>query len=152
MDIYAYLQKDHRLVSQLMEKLLETEDNKRRETIFDQIKQELTLHADTEEVTFYKAVEEATRNKNVQEQMEHANLEHTEIREYLETLDSSPVGTEEWMKQFREFKHAVIHHVEEEEGKIFEKARKYLSKDEAVTLARNMEALKQKQKKGLAAA
>lgn len=142
-DIYSYLKKDHRKVADLMEQVLASQNPTQREKLFKQIKLELTLHADTEEVTFYKAIEDATRSKNVQEQMEHADEEHTEIREYLEKLSSIPVASEEWIEQFGEFKHAVTHHVEEEEGDIFEKAKKYLSDKEAKDLAKEMEALKQ---------
>lgn len=151
MDIYSYLKKDHRLVADLMEQVVSSKDASQREMLFKKIKQELTIHADTEEVTFYKAVEEATRSQNVQEKMEHADDEHNEIRKYLEKLSSTPVEGEEWIEQFGEFKHAVSHHVEEEEGDIFEKAQKYLSKDDAERLAKEMDALKQKQKKEMLA-
>ncbi len=151
MDIYNYLKKDHRLVADLMEQVVASKDASQREMLFEKIKEELTLHADTEEVTFYKAVEEATKSKDVQEKMEHADEEHAEIREFLETLSSIPVEDEKWIEQFGEFKHSVTHHVEEEEGDIFEKAKKYLGKEEAVQLAKDMDALKQEQKKKLLA-
>ena len=152
MDIYNYLKKDHRLVADLMESVVATPDAKKRSSLFAQIKQELTLHADTEEATFYKAIEDATRSQNVQEKMEHADKEHKEIREYLKKLSATPVASEKWIEQFGEFKHSVTHHVEEEEDDIFEKAKKYLSKEEAVQLAKDMEALKQEQKKKMPAA
>jgi hemerythrin superfamily protein len=152
MDIYSYLKKDHKLVADLMESVVASQDADERKAIFTKIKQELTLHADTEEVTFYKAIEDATRSQNVQEKMEHADSEHNEIREYLEKLSSIPIESEEWIEQFGEFKHSVTHHVEEEEGDIFEKAKKYLNKDEAVQIAEDMDALKQKQKKEMFAA
>lgn len=152
MDIYSYLKKDHKLVADLMEKVVASDDVGERETLFAQIKQELTLHADTEEVTFYAAVDKATRSQNVHEKMEHADEEHDEIREYLEKLSTLSAKNEEWIEQFGEFKHAVTHHVEEEEGDIFEKAKKYLSQEEAVSLAKEMDALKQKQKQKMASA
>lgn len=151
MDIYNYLKKDHRLVADLMEALLATKDIKERTSLFAQIKEELTLHADTEEVTFYKAIEDATRSKQVEEKLEHADEEHDEIRDYLKKLSATPIQTEKWIECFGEFKHAVTHHVDEEEGDIFEKAKKYLSKEQAVQLAKDMDALKQKQKKKMAA-
>lgn len=152
MDIYSYLKKDHKLVADLMEQVLASQDARERNQLFSQIKQELTLHADTEEATFYKAIEDATRSQNVHEKMEHADEEHAEIREYLEKLSSTPVESEEWIEQFGEFKHAVTHHVEEEEGDIFEKAKKYLSSEEATNLAKDMDTLKQKQKRQTTAA
>ena len=152
MDIYTYLKKDHRLVADLMEQVIAAQDTAKRQQLFQQIKTELTLHADTEEVTFYQAIEDATRSKNVQEKMEHADEEHDEIREYLEKLSTIAVESEEWIEQFGEFKHSVTHHVEEEEGDIFEKAQKYLSKEEAVQLAKDMDALKKQQKAEMSAA
>jgi hemerythrin superfamily protein len=146
MDIYNYLKKDHRLVADLMETLLATKNPAERAPIFAKIKEELTLHADTEEKTFYKAVENASSAKSVEEKMEHADEEHDEIRKYLKKLSATPIESEEWLEQFGEFKHAVTHHVEEEEGDIFEKAKKYLSETQAVKLAEEMDALKQQQK------
>lgn len=144
MDIYTYLKKDHKKVADLMEQVLANKDASTRKSLFAEIKQELTLHADTEEATFYKAIEDATRSKVVEEKMEHADEEHDEIREYLEKLSSTPIESEEWIEQFGEFKHSVTHHVDEEEGEIFEKAKKYLSDKKAKDLAAEMDALKKK--------
>ncbi|MEI9905142.1 MAG: hemerythrin domain-containing protein [Asticcacaulis sp.] len=146
MDIYSYLKKDHRMVADLMDQVVASRDPAERQSLFETIKSELTLHADTEEVTFYKAIENATRAKPVEEQMEHAHHEHDEIREYLAKLTETPIAEEAWIETFGEFKHSVAHHVEEEEGDIFEKAKKYLSAEEATQLAKDMNALKQQQK------
>ena len=86
MDIYNYLKKDHQLVADLMEQVVASQDGGERETLFQQIKTELTLHADTEEQTFYAAIEKATKAKLVEHEMEHAHKEHDEVREYLEKL------------------------------------------------------------------
>jgi hemerythrin superfamily protein len=142
MDIYNYLKKDHQKVADLMEQVIASKDPAERQSLFETIKLELTLHADTEEQTFYKAIEDATRSKQVEEKIEHANHEHDEIREYLEKLSTTPVTDELWLEAFGEFKHSVTHHVEEEEGEIFEKAKKYLSSQEAKDLAKEMDALK----------
>ncbi|MBI1275162.1 hemerythrin domain-containing protein [bacterium] len=147
MDIYSYLKKDHRAVAKLMEELLATKDVKTRRLIFTQIKQELTLHADSEEATFYNAIEKATRAQSVQEQMEHADEEHDEIREYLEKLSNEPMESESWIEMFGEFKHSVTHHVDEEENDVFEKAKKYLSDEQATQLAKEMDAMKKQMMK-----
>lgn len=146
MDIYNYLKKDHRKVADLMEQVVSGGDPSLRQSLFEQIKAELALHADTEEQTFYKAIEDATRSKNVEEQMEHAHHEHDEIRDYLEKLTATPVEEEAWIETFGEFKHSVTHHVEEEEQDVFEKARKYLSAEDATQLAKDMDALKKQAK------
>ena len=149
MDIYKYLKKDHDKVAELMDQVITTKDLTERQSLFDTIKLELTLHADTEEQTFYKAIEDATRSKAVEEKVEHANEEHDEIREYLAKLTDTPLTEELWIETFGEFKHSVTHHVEEEEGEIFEKAKKYLSSHEATKLAKDMDALKAELKENM---
>ncbi|MFO1241749.1 MAG: hemerythrin domain-containing protein [Rickettsiales bacterium] len=141
MDIYAYLQKDHRHVSELMEKLLSARSKTRRKAIFDEICSELTLHAETEEATFYKALE---KKSQTEEKMEHAHEEHDEIREYMDKLDVISMESEKWIETFGEFKHAVEHHVHEEEESIFKKAKSILNHAQAVQLAKDMDALKKK--------
>jgi len=142
MDIYAYLKKDHRKVADLMEQVVASENPSERQQLFQQIKMELTLHADTEEKTFYAAIEKATKAQLPQHEMEHAHGEHDEIREYLEKLSSTPAEDESWIELFGEFKHCVTHHVEEEEQDVFEQAKKYLKADQAKQLAKDMDALK----------
>lgn len=142
MDIYNYLKKDHQLVADLMEQVVASQSADERQRLFLQIKTELSLHADTEEQTFYRAIETATKAKLVTHEMEHAHKEHDEVREYLEKLSTLSVDDPTWIEVFGEFKHSVAHHVEEEEGDVFESAKKYLSADEAKTLAKDMDALK----------
>lgn len=139
MDIYTYLKKDHKHVSELMEALLATQDMEERADLFATIQAELTLHAKTEEATFYAALE---NRKQTEERIEGAEEAHDEMEKYLKKLGSLPIDSEEWIEQFGEFKHCVTHHVEEEEGKIFEKAKKILSDKQAKELAEEMDALK----------
>ena len=139
MDIYSYLKKDHKKVNQLMEKLLETDDAKERLDLFNEIKHELLLHATTEQDSFYKALE---GKKAMGENIEEGQYEHKEIEKYIKELEKLEFNSEEWIEQFGEFKHSVTHHVHEEEGKIFEKAKKVLSDKKAQELAIEMEELK----------
>ncbi len=141
MDIYNYLKKDHRKVSDLMEQLLAARSADRREKIFEDIKYELTLHAETEQATFYAALE---NEKETSEKIEHAEEEHGEIKQYLAKLSKMSPESEKWIEVFGEFKHAVEHHVQEEEGDIFEKAKQVLSDSQAEKLAVKMDELKQK--------
>ena len=151
MDIYSYLKKDHKKVADLIEQVASGEASN-RQALFDEIKQELTIHADTEEPTFYAAIEHATHAKSTEEKIEHAEEEHEELKVYLEKLSSMDSKQAEWLVCFGEFKHAVAHHVEGEEGKIFEKAKKLLSPAQAKQLAVDMEALKQQRATGKKAA
>src|SRR5688572_19228138 len=115
MDIYAYLKKDHRLVKGLMEKTMASSNASEREELFDEIREELELHSETEEKTFYKAIKEKGP-KYLQEKEGHAVEEHDEIRNLLRDLGKISVDSDEWLILFGELKHAVEHHVHEEEG------------------------------------
>lgn len=140
MDIYAYLKRDHRKVNELMEKVIASRSLKVREELFEEISHELLLHAETEEKTFYAALK---GKRDAKEKLKHAKHEHDEIKDYIRRLSRIDIQSEKWIEQFGEFKHSVTHHVEEEEGDIFEKARKILSHEEAVNLAQEMDALKE---------
>jgi hemerythrin superfamily protein len=147
MDIYTYLKKDHRKVSDLMEQVLDTNSPSRRESIFDRIYDELLLHAETEQATFYAALED---EEEVEENIEDAEEEHAEMKDYMKKLSSMSAEEEEWIEIFGEFKHAVEHHVKDEEGRIFDKAKQILSSSEAKELAEDMARLKSERFKGAA--
>ena len=49
MDIYSYIEKDHRAVADLMQQVLDTRDAKRRMELFNRIRAELIVHLDSEE-------------------------------------------------------------------------------------------------------
>lgn len=142
MDIYGYLKRDHRRVGDLMGQMLVLRSPENRHDLFREIKHELLLHAETEDATFYAAL---ANRKATQERIEEARSEHDEIKEYLARLSTVPIESRQWLELFGEFRHAVMHHVREEEEIIFEKAEKILSHAQAVQLARDMVALKQLQ-------
>lgn len=140
MDIYHYLMKDHRKVSGLMEQVVAARSPARRKELFELISEELTLHAETEHATFYAALE---NERETGEKIEDAEDDHEEIKQFIARLKSMSVESPKWIEVFGEFKHAVEHHVKDEESRIFEKARYVLSDDEAEQLAEEMEQMKE---------
>ncbi len=142
MDIYAYLKTDHRRVAKLMTDLLDIRLPAIRQNLFGQIRLELAVHADAEERTFYKAITDAARDKGVAAKIVHSEEEHDEIRELLEVLNDTPVSSDFWLEKFGELKHAVEHHVQEEENEVFNLAQSLLSRETARRLANDMDALK----------
>ncbi len=142
MDIYNYLKKDHQKVSDLFEELVNARSDRRREELLTTIHDELMLHAKTEEATFYAALEEKMTDQPLEMLMPEAEKEHDELRELFEKLNRCTVGSAKWLIHVGELKHAVEHHVEEEEEHIFNEAKELLSSQEASELARQMDALK----------
>lgn len=140
MDIYHYLMKDHRKVAELMDQVISARSPVRRSKLFQDIRDELTLHADTEQATFYAVLE---NNHSTSEKIEEAESDHAEIKEYLAKLSSISPESSRWLEVFGEFKHAVEHHVQDEENRIFMKARQIITADEAVRLTADMKRLKE---------
>ncbi len=144
MDIYAYIKRDHLKVADLMQQLLDIRLAAFHRRLFDQIKTDLLLHTEAEERTFYRAMEAATREQATGEEMAHAVHDHGEIRALLDELTELSENNEMWMVKFGELKHAVEHHVQDEETNVWKKARMVLTHDQERTLARDMDREKQK--------
>lgn len=147
MDIYTYLKKDHSKVSALMAQVLSARSPSRREDILEEIKEELLLHAETEDATFYAALKD---EELTEENIEEAEEEHEEIKQYLKKLSAMSAESPKWLEVFGEFKHAVEHHVKEEEGRIFDKAREILDDGMAEQLAEDMARMKKENVKAAA--
>jgi hemerythrin superfamily protein len=144
MDIYNYIRQDHRNVAALMDELLSINLSAVQERIFHKLRVELSLHAEAEEQTFYKALHEASERAGMEDRIVHAREDHDEIRDLLTFLVNESVAGPRWMEKFGELKHAIEHHVKEEEVEIFAKARRLLSDDDAKHLAREMAIVKQR--------
>ena len=62
-----------------------------------------------------------------------------------------PKGDEQWTAKFTVLKENIEHHVEEEEGELFPKAKKVLGKEDQETLGSRLEQAKKEQKAALSA-
>src|SRR5688572_7584011 len=123
MNAFTLLKADHKKVAGILEKIDATTERgiKTREELFAQLKNELDIHAHIEETVLYPALEEAdeTRDITLEAYEEHALVK--QLLGELETLDKSE---ETWTAKFTVLKENIEHHVEEEEGEMFKKARK----------------------------
>ena len=81
--------------------------------------------------------------------MVEAYEEHALVKRLLEELASAPKDDEQWTAKFTVLKENVEHHVEEEEGEMFQKARKVLSEDEIEELGARLQEAKQVQKSAM---
>lgn len=132
MTIYTLLKKDHATVEELFAQISNSKGSERKETLFAKLKRELLLHAEVEHRTFYK---ELKKHKEMKDLISHADKEHKEIENYCEKINKSSVQSDQWLIYLGELKHAVLHHVKQEEGEIFKEARKILSKEEEQKIA-----------------
>jgi hypothetical protein len=144
MDAFELLKSDHEKVAGLMEKIEETTERalKTRETLFTQLKTELDIHAKIEETIFYPVLEKADESRDIALE---AFEEHRVVKRLLNELETDAKDDERWTAKFTVLKENVEHHVEEEEGELFKKARKVLSQEEIEELGTRMEQAKGEQ-------
>jgi iron-sulfur cluster repair protein YtfE (RIC family) len=149
MNAFTLLKADHKKVAGILEKLDSTTERgvKTREELFTQLKTELDVHARIEETIFYPALAEADETRDITLE---AFEEHRLVKQLLSELESMPKDDEQWTAKFTVLKENVEHHVEEEEGEMFPKARKVLG-EEAETLGTRMESAKKEQLKAATA-
>ena len=150
MDAFKLLKQDHEKVSGIFEKLEPTTERavKTREELFTQLKQELDVHAQIEEQIFYPAIKDADETHEITLE---AYEEHAVVKQLLAELDAESKETEEWGAKLTVLKENVEHHVEEEEGEMFSKAKKVLSSEQLEELGTRMEEAKQQLKSRAAA-
>ena len=143
MNVFNLLKEDHKRVAGIFEKLEPTTERalKTREELFTKLNDELEVHAAVEEQIFYPVLKEAAETREITFE---AFEEHRVVKELLKELASTSKDTEEWTAKLTVLKENVEHHVEEEEGEMFKKARKVLTDDEAEELGSRMEAAKKK--------
>jgi hypothetical protein len=149
MDAFELLKSDHEKVAGIMDKIEATTERalKTREELFTQLKTELDIHAKIEEEIFYPVLEKADESRDITLE---AFEEHRVVKRLLSELDTDAKDDEHWTAKFTVLKENVEHHVEEEEGELFKKARKVLSKEEIEDLGTRMEEAKGKQKAAVA--
>ncbi|MEA2204918.1 MAG: hypothetical protein QOE77_1694 [Blastocatellia bacterium] len=142
MNAFALLKEDHQKVAGMLEEIEKTTERaiKGREELFTRLKQELDIHAMIEEEIFYPALEDT---EEAHEITLEAYEEHRLVKQLLAELDSDPKDTGEWTAKFTVLKENIEHHVEEEEGQLFTKARQALSEDEIEALGEQLQEAKQ---------
>ncbi|HNP31257.1 MAG TPA: hemerythrin domain-containing protein [Nitrospirales bacterium] len=141
MDIFQILKKDHQAAKDLFKKLETTGSRatKSREKLFSQLKDDLEAHSHGEEAVFYPALRE---NAEMVDLIDEATEEHANVENLLEELEELGPESEEWHSKLTELKKSVLHHVKEEEGEIFKKAKEILEKEEIQRLGKEFQEAK----------
>jgi hemerythrin superfamily protein len=141
MNAFQLLKEDHQKVSGLFQQIEPTTERaeKTRTELFAQLKQSLDIHARIEETIFYPSIKRAAETREV---VLEGFEEHHVIKMLLKELEAMPVDTEQWAAKIKVLQENVEHHVEEEEGEMFQKARDVLSEDDINQLGEQMEEMK----------
>ena len=123
-DAVALLMQDHRDVEKMFKdfaKAGKAEDESGKADAVHRICVALTAHAEIEEEIFYPAVRKATMEEDI---MDEANVEHAGIKGLVEELKEMRPGENLYDAKVTVLMEYVKHHVKEEEGEMFPKAKK----------------------------
>ncbi|MEX2551451.1 MAG: hemerythrin domain-containing protein [Actinomycetota bacterium] len=138
MNALELMKKDHAELKKMMGQLESTTERgvKTREQLFAKIKRELQVHETIEEEIFYPALKEHPKAKEL---VLEGYEEHHAVDTLVGELETVPFDDERWGAKFTVIKENIEHHIEEEEGEMFSKARQVFDKSELDDLGGRME-------------
>jgi hemerythrin superfamily protein len=130
MRVTTILKKDHRIVSGLIMTLEMTPrfNGTVRKSLFKQIYNNLMAHTTAEEEVFYPAIRNVAFGQA--HDVDEAYREHGVVKDLLRQLSNLDPISEEFVSKLSELKSNVMHHVEEEEGELFQICETRMSEEQ----------------------
>jgi hemerythrin superfamily protein len=146
-DACDLLDADHKAVRKLFKEYEELTGSKARgaaqkkKDLAQQICHELTVHAQIEEEIFYPAVREAIKEKDL---LAEAAVEHQTAKDLISQIEGMAMGEPDEMfdAKVKVLGEYIEHHIKEEKGQIFVKARAARKLD-LVSMREELEARKE---------
>jgi len=141
MNALTLLEDDHKTIKRLLAEGEETTERaeKTRAEIYDRLKSFLEIHERIEEEVLYPALRSHPRSKEIALE---GYEEHHVVDEIFEELEATPTTSEKWGAKFKVAQENLEHHIEEEEGDMFKKARQIFSDDELEQMGKRMEEIR----------
>jgi hypothetical protein len=133
---------DHDKMKKLLAELETTTERgvKTRAELFSRIKGELTIHEIIEEEIFYPALKSHPKATDI---VLEGYEEHHVVDLLMKELEELDVTDESWGAKAVVMQENVEHHMEEEEGDMFKKARQVFDQTELADLGDQMAARRQ---------
>ena len=140
-DAIALLEKDHRRLETLLKQGEETTERavKGRTDLLETITVELGVHELIEEKLLYPALKKFPEARDI---VLEGFEEHHVADLILKELHEVAKDDEQWGAKFKVLKESIEHHIQEEEGDMFRKARGVMSQEDLAALGREMAQLK----------
>jgi hemerythrin-like domain-containing protein len=137
-DALKLLEKDHRRFERLMKEGEKTTEraSKRRREILQTLAAEIAAHEKKEEKVLYPTLKRHPEARDIV--LEGYQEHHVADVLVAELKDLDPTD-ERWGAKFKVLKESLEHHIEEEEGDMFKKARRALGRDRLEEMGRRME-------------
>jgi len=136
------LEEDHRKVKKMLAEGERTTERAEvtRSDLYATLRREMETHERIEEEIFYPALKRHPKAKDI---VLEGFEEHHVVDEIMGELGETDVTDETWAAKFKVMKESIEHHIEEEEGEMFPKARQAFEKNELEVLGARMLELKQ---------
>jgi hemerythrin-like domain-containing protein len=141
MNAITLLENDHRKLLGILDELEPTTERavKTRQELFDRVKTELTVHEIIEEEIFYPTLKQHPKARDI---VLEGYEEHDVVDHLMGELGSLSVEDETWGPKAKVMIENIRHHIQEEEGEMFEKARQVFDRQELDELGTQMESRK----------
>jgi hemerythrin superfamily protein len=141
-DAIAVLTEDHRTVEDLFKRFEKTTDRavKTRGDLVERMVRELSIHAAIEEQLLYPRLRLA--GEKIKDEVLEGLEEHHVVKELLAEIERMNPEMERFEAKVTVLMENVRHHIEEEEGELFPRARRALTAGELVEIGEGLEALK----------
>lgn len=126
---FEELKKDHKEVKGIIMQLTEMKSGSsaKREELFMKLKQELLPHQKAEEMVFYHPLQD---KKQTRELAFEGEEEHHIAEVFLDEFEVEDEDKDHWLAKMKVLKELVDHHIEQEEGEIFQGAEKVMKPNE----------------------
>jgi iron-sulfur cluster repair protein YtfE (RIC family) len=142
MNAIDLLEDDHRKVKKMLAEGEKTTERAEvtRSDLYATLRREMEAHERIEEEIFYPALKQHPKARDI---VLEGFEEHHVVDEIMGEIGETDVTDETWAAKFKVMKESIEHHIEEEEGEMFPKARQAFYKDELEALGARMLELKQ---------
>lgn len=145
---FQEIKKEHKEVQEILEQLTEMKSSSSKmDDLFHELKIQIVPHLKAEEKAFYPTLEQ---KKESRELAFEGWEEHHVAEMVLNELDRMDMSDEHWSAKMKVLKELVEHHVQEEEGEIFQGAEKVLKSNDFDMILSKFEEEKQRVKKSMA--
>jgi hemerythrin-like domain-containing protein len=134
--IYTLLKKDHDELKPMLKELSAGKEGKLRT-----MAEELKAHSEAEEKTFYRLLE---KNPAMKELIAEGYKEHKEADRLSQALMKARGSKEKFTETAKQLQEAVLHHIKEEEGEMFTRARKIISRQQAFSMGEQFQTEKER--------
>lgn len=141
MNIYDALSKDHREFERLLDQLLTASkaNDDGWKGVLDELRRSVIAHAHAEEAVLYNALRDSDEAKGL---VFHSYGEHAMAETEIRTLSAAKLLDANWTTLVEKFRKDLLHHIKEEESRVFDAARKVIDDKEATQLGAAFVALK----------